>query len=368
MKETDIEDNGSVYKKLSNIVVNQFFDGNDKGHIKYGPLAINDYSICFGISGIENLGPSGVYVKIPKADLFLKNPRTILPLTDADRKFAEAEYSSLVHLSKFWQSDDIGVSFVKPISFLKDYNAIITRRIYAKDFFRFFRKDDLAGRLGLNKGNRQIRDALFRIGTALHRFHKTSLKDDIFRADRVLEKIEYYCACLTASGISSKFCNNVITKIKSLVDDRMPIQLTKTLKGLDIRNVLMDDSCRIYMLDPGKMKEDCKEMDVARFIVTCRILYWGGLIFFLRFSPETCYEECFLNGYYGAERRNSRLLILLIIKELFKHWGTASLVLQLKPWPILSKRILKYTYIDPFYNNQIITEISNLERLNDKQH
>ena len=73
MKETDIEDNGSVYKKLSNIVVNQFFDDNDKGHIKYDPLAINDYSICFGISGIENLGPSGVYVKIHKADLFLKN-------------------------------------------------------------------------------------------------------------------------------------------------------------------------------------------------------------------------------------------------------------------------------------------------------
>lgn len=360
MNETDFEDNDSIYKKLSITVVNQFFDGNDNGRIKYGPLEINDYSTCFGINGIENSGTTGLYVKIPKVDLFLKNPRTILPLTDADRKFAEAEYSSLVHLSKFWQSDDIGVSFVKPISFLKDYNAIITRRIYAKDFFKFFRKDDLAGRLGLNKGNRQIRDVLFRIGTALHRFHKTSLKDDVFRADGVLKKIEYYCACLTAFGISNKFCNNAITKIKGLDDYRIPIQLTKTLKGLDIRNVLIDDSYHIYMLDPGKMKEDCREMDIARFIVTCRILYWGGLIFFLRFSPDKTYEESFLDGYSHC-MKNNKILNILIIKELLKHWYTAHVVLKLKPWPVLLKRFLKCTYINPFYYRQIGCEINRLE-------
>lgn len=102
-------------------------------------------------------------------------------------------------------------------------------------------------------------------------------------------------------------------------------------------------------------------MDLARFITTCRILYWGNILSFFRVIPNPSYEECFVKSYYRNNKRSNKVLSLLIIKELLKHWRMAYIVTGLKSWPSPIKSLLKKVYIDPFYKRQINTELIKLE-------
>jgi hypothetical protein len=125
---------------------------------------------------------------------------------------------------------------------------------------------------------------------------------------------------------------------------------------LDIRNILEGENGGLFILDPGKIKLDYQEADLARFLVTCKILYWGSLGLLWPMVPDISYEESFIRGYYGKRPMKTKLLSLLTTKELFKHWYMAYVVLRLKPWPQGLKRIIKKVYIDRFYKNQLSIE------------
>ena len=81
----------------------------------------------------------------------------------------------------------------------------------------------------------------------------------------------------------------------------------------------------------------------------------------LHLTPNSFYEKCFLNGYYGANSKSERVLSILIVKELFKHWRMAHFSLEVRSWPRPVKFILKKAYMDPFYKSQISTEMTKLE-------
>lgn len=81
-------------------------------------------------------------------------------------------------------------------------------------------------------------------------------------------------------GEKDSFLNDIVKRLARLKDYTVNAHSTRTLKGLDIRNILIDKGGLLRILDPGKMKRDCIEADLARFLVTCRILYWGSMLFF----------------------------------------------------------------------------------------
>ena len=341
-------------------VVNEFFASNNSFEkINSGSLEINYFSICFWVNGVHHSGQIGVYVKIPKIILYKKEDKKILPLSDEDRKLAEDEYHSLVHLSKHWPNDALGVRFIKPLGFVKEYNAIITERFYANHFFKMYRKFDLKKRF--NKKPDITHHVLSRLGTALSRFHQKSKRECRFNIRSTIIKMESCCSKLKAFGVSEKFINTIIFKLRTLKDIEISTHHTNTLKGFDVRQVFIDKEDSVFLLDPGKMKTDYKEMDLARFIATCRILYWGSMLFFLRMCPDKSYEESFVQAYYGGNEKPDKVLCLLTIKELLKHWRMAYIVIRIKSWPAPIKGILKKTYIDPFYKGQINAELAKLE-------
>ena len=108
------------------------------------------------------------------------------------------------------------------------------------------------------------------------------------------------------------------------------------------------------------MKKDYIEADLARFITTCKILYWGTLLIFLRLSPSHFFTESFIKGYSANNKLSDRLLNILIIKELLKFWRMAHLITGVRSWPLPIKKILRKIYIDPFYKGQINTELTTL--------
>ncbi len=282
-----------------------------------------------------------------------------MPLSKSDRDLAEDEYRSLVHLSQYWCSDDIHVRFVRPLGFLREYNAIVTERFYARHFFRILRYLDLRRRLR-KKGPDFGHKVMAGLGTALARFHQTAMKECEVDIESILRKMEGCCSQLKCFGLQPKFIDKVMSKVSKVRNLRMYSHQTNTLKGFDVRQVFVNDAGMAFLLDPGKMKMDHKEMDLARFIVTCRILYWGSTFLFLRLSPDTSYEESFVQAYYGNNKRQDKILRLLIIKELLKHWRMAYTVLELKQWPLVIKKVLRETYIDPFYRWQVNAEAAHL--------
>ena len=353
--------NRQLYENLSQRVGHKFLSGYSAlGGIEYGPLEINCFSICFWMETPLHNGRKGVYVKIPKIILYKKENEKIMPLSDDDRQLAEDEYHSLVHLSHHWNNEDIHVRFVNPLGFLTEYNAIVTERFYAKHFFEMYRCSDLKRRL--KKGPDITHSVMSRLGTALSRFHKTSIRECKFDVANILKKMEGCCSQLKSFGVAPKFIDKIMFKLGTFHNFEIYTHYTNILKGFDVRQVFVDKEGAVLILDPGKMKTNYKEMDLARFIVTCRILYWGSPLLFLRMSPDKSYEETFIQAYYGSNKPPDKILCLLIIKELFKHWRMAYTVLKLKQWPTLIKEVLKKTYIDPFYKLQINAELANLEK------
>lgn len=353
-----IPDNLEVHAALSALVAKQIFGLNvNSDHFLLSPLEVSYFSSGFSLDLVDGFKRRGVFIKIPKADIIRK---TIFPITAEDRKLAEEEYRSLVTLSEFWDSGDIKVNFVKPLKFINNYNAIITERVYAQHLFKFFRKCDLLRKIGLAKNNDPMYDILCRIGKALAKYHQKSFKKKVFIIDETISKINNYCLLLSQFGVEQHILKSIMAGLAETKGYNSASHITKTIKGLDIRNILFDNNYNIYMLDPGKTKQDYNEMDLARFIVTCRILYWGSFLFFHQLSPHDSYENMFLKGYYYNDDHPGKLLIIFLIKELFKHWVMAYKVLQINKWPMPIKRFLKFTYIDPFYKNQLYRELNKL--------
>ena len=355
-----IQSDNEVCEAVKALVINNYFSDTKKSELSFSPLETNDFSVLFSIEAKKAFERKGIYVKFPKADLYKKFSKVIMPLCQDDRNLGKNEFESLKYLAENWKTFPLLSSFVKPLGYISEYNAIITERIYAEDIFRFFRKYDLLRKFCCRKSPDRIHDSLRHLAFNLAQYHKRNVSSGELAVEKILQKIEYYASRIKLFGGSLELLNSLQKKIAGLRNTNFRTDLTYTLKGLDIRNILVDAELKIFLLDPGKLKKDSKEADLARFIVTCRILYWGNMAFFLRLKPDSSYEEIIINSYDEHFQIQREILRLLIIKELVKHWYLAHIALDLKLWPLLLKNLLRMTYINPFYKNQIQMEVSKL--------
>ena len=217
-------------------------------------------------------GKESVYVKIPKTILYNKQNPGFMPLSRDDINLAKDEYRSLVYLTKYWNNVNTQVRFVKPLAFIKEFNAIITGRIYAEHFFKLFRKYDIQRKLLISKAD-PVSASMTKLGKALARFHNMSSEDTIFKTENILCKMNKYLIELKGYGVDPEYLDKAIKKFRNCEGFTSPTKTAINLKGFDVRQVFIDNSEYLYLLDPGKMKDGYREVDLARFIVTCRILY-----------------------------------------------------------------------------------------------
>ena len=352
----------SYYDELVTLVTEHVLAGTNCESRDVGPLEVNNFSICFWVEFIFQERRQGVYVKVPKYDLYLDKIRKVLPITEKDRSFARDEYESLKCLTESWNDCSPDVRFVLPLVYLNEYNAIVTKREYGNDIFRFFRKWDMGAQLGCQRFACQMRTELQRLATALSRFHSVWAASDSLLVDNILVKIKACCHDLKYVGVSGVFFEKLFNRLSQLEGRSFAVEMTKTLKGLDLRNIMLDNQGRLILLDPGAMKRDCREADLARFLVTLKLLYWGGPAFLIGLIPKPDCFETFIHAYQKKSPYSPSLLSLMIIKELLKQWRMARIgALSMKSWPIFVKRIVAIIYIDRFYKKQIKIEVTKLE-------
>jgi len=327
---------------------------------EHGPIVINAFSITFWIDYQGSDGKSSAYVKIPKYIFYNKKIDFLSPITKFDRELAKNELNSLEKLSKEWDKSN-GVSFVKKLAYIEEYNAILTERVFGDFLFEEFRKSDLQKKYK-SPHNDKTMIGLYNFGKSLKSFHEKSSVSSTFKTQDVINKFNNYFIFLKSSGVSSKYLKSFIDIFIQFTYDNYQTLTSHNLKGIDIRQIFITDSQSLSVIDPGKLSQGYIEIDLARFIVTCRVIYWGTLRAFLRHTPHASYEEKFLNGYYGKDYFKSKVLNILILKEFFKQWKVVHSALLRRKWPFFIKYLIKKFYIDPFFKSQIAKELSKLTK------
>jgi hypothetical protein len=331
------------------------------GDTQLGPLEVNYFSFTFPLSVRNGSDRHEFYVKIPKDDLRGRDP-SILPLSQQDIDLGIEEAKSLGFLTENWDGTEERVQWIEFVGYCREYNALITRRVVADDACEVFRRQDIRRRFGFSQDADRLRDAMERLGSALGRFHAQHAKPTRFSGASILPKLESYCYCLSKQTRSS-----VVKMVKEhkngLCSFTAETLETTTLKGIDIRNVLTRDGS-LFLLDPGKLKRTYREADLARFLLTYRVLHWGSKVFLLVGEPDRQAEEAFLRGYgKTCSEVDEHLLGLYILKEQMKHWDTALDSVARRDWPWPVKSLLTRVYVNPFFERQILKQLRKMGSL-----
>lgn len=322
----------------------------------YGSLEINKYSLTFWVRFIKKDKPFFVYFKIPK---IVENNKELFKFDRTDISLAEGEFNSLNYLNNHWPSTE-DVSFAVPLTFIEKFNLIITERIIGKYLFlelrkpliNFFQKEKLESHLS-------------NLGRSLSIFHsKHNLKCN-FELKEVTRKFQFYISELSEYGVHKtnfKLLEKLLNENKNFQDSSF---LTFNLKGFDVRQIFLNKK-GLFIIDPGKIKNGYFESDLARFIITLRIINWGSIskIFhlFLSIFVKSSYEKKFLESYYGKKIIFNKKLSFLIIKEILKHWIMAHESINQKPIPKFLKRLIRVFYLDIFFKNLLYQEIRHFNK------
>jgi hypothetical protein len=321
--------------------------------LEIGPISVNNYSFTFSVT--LQTGRS-VFVKVPKLDMRGTVPQ-LLPISPGDREMALEEESSLKMLRQRWSAGGLGVEWVRLLGGVAEYNAIVTERVIAEEALVVFRRLDLRRRLGFEADADRLRRLMARLGAAFGQFHQSASTEAEYHLSSELPKFEFYCREL-APQAGGPWPEAVIQTVRSLGDLRIPGSTAPTLKGIDVRNTLVDSEDHIFLLDPGKTKIAHREADLARFLMTYRILYWGSKMLLLVREPDSGAEAAFLESYYAQNPPSCRrLLSLYMLKEQLKHWHTAVDSLERRPWPSWLKRLAARVYVAPFYERQVSDQL-----------
>lgn len=273
---------------------------------------------------------------------------------------AQAEAESLQKLEKEWKDDDLKVTWVKLCFEIPEYNALITEAVSGMEVLDVFRIWDIRRRYGYREDHEKLISAMGRLGAAFGRFHKISAKPVNFNTDNLIHKMIRYCSEIENHPLGTKI-ESVIDNINKLGSHEFSAIKVPTLKGIDIRNILIDEEDNLFVLDPGRIKLACREADLSRFLMTYRILYWGSIKFILGLRPHLKAENAFLNNYYmNSSAPSGRLLHMFFVKEQLKHWHTALESLEMRSYPAIIKRLIAGIYINPYYVCQILTELKQI--------
>jgi hypothetical protein len=315
---------------------------------RLGPVAANYYSFTFRL---EWAGGPSVFVKVPKEDM-RGGEKRIFPLSAGDRQLGREEAASLGRLNQVWPADDLGVQWVRLRHFLPDANAIVTERVVADEALEVFRRLDQRRRLGAGEDRRRLAAMMARLGGALGRYHRAQAVPGAFGVAHFRSKLAAYRSRL--GSIPQPAGPALDRKLAELPAADLPGLFVPTLKGIDLRNVLVGPGDRLFLLDPGRTKPALREADVARFLLTYRVLYWGSRRLFLLREPDPEAETAFLRSYYReAGSFSPELLAAQLLKEQLKHWVTALDSLRRRGWPTGLVRLAVALYVTPFYSSQI---------------
>jgi len=283
----------------------------------FGKISFHHYSITFPCTLLKSGSEIRGYGKIPKSD---PSKRSVTQLNEADRVLAKNEYTSLEYLRDHWPGSKFGVNFVTPLAFVESSNLLITEELPGEHLHAQMRRRLLKKKLSFGSvGGDPLVPCFARIGKALGAFHREHRAPKNAIAASVADKlISTSKAIHRQTGIDLALVVNAC--IGEDVLEILNNTQAKTMKGFDIRNIIVDGRECINIIDPGKIKVDTALADVARFIVTIRLVFWGSWYCPLIVSEVDEYEDAFIDAWRSESGLATDGLSILVIKEVLRYW------------------------------------------------
>jgi len=327
-----------------------------------GPLAIDYWSFTFSVDIVTStFEKKGVYIKIPRKNW--NDKRIINAIRDPEaRRAGELEYHNLLRLHYFTSGLPEDYNSIRPLDYLADVNAILTEKVYGNNLIAICRNEDLRRLLLGGRGNNPSEGLLYKCGRWLRYFHEgfSSKAEARFSSKEVINKIMAYSQKIKQTCTNYTRLEGLLARFVNL-DVEGESFIAPTLEGFEIWNIIVENG-KIYLLDPGEIGEGPILEDIAHFLVSLEILYWGMAWFLLKLKPRQTYVVSFLQGYFEDDPLPDQLLRCFIIKELFRQWHDAHIVLEeAKSYPKLLDWFLRRFYIDDFYFQEITRHLRLLE-------
>ena len=170
---SEINDRNNKIENLIFLIEKELsFDNRFQTLIDYGPMELNAFSITFWVNFNGNRGQHSIYVKIPKFIFYDKNIDFSSPISTTDREMAQNELASLKILADEWDNN-FGVSFVKYLAYIEEFNAILTEMVYGSLMFKEYRKSDYQKKYKEHVDDR-VMTGLYNFGKSLRSFHNNS--------------------------------------------------------------------------------------------------------------------------------------------------------------------------------------------------
>jgi hypothetical protein len=276
--------------------------------------------ILFSVEGSTALS-GRFFAKLPKAARG-RGHEQVPARVPADLELAAQEKRALEVLSATWQSDT--ASYVNPRFFDPHAGMLVFDYVSGHDLY------DRRLPVRLLWGNRMSAFcwALERIGDALAAYHACTEMDGEYDTDRLLKKVEVGADALGAPSGGS---------IPSPGFRRIT-RLVKGIKGFELRNIRVGPD-KIWLFDPGRLRDEPPEADIARFLVSIRICAWGTPYFPIPLKTQFL-ERAFLAGYGRIRLVDHEILRLFVLREILWNWREA--------WDVVAVKQERGQFLRPF--------------------
>ena len=200
-----------------------------------------------------------VYVKIQK------NPRNknCVSIDIKDKENIErgiSEYTALKKLNNLF-ADAGNIDVVKPLGYIKPFNAIILSEIKGNRLFELIRHKKLS--------NEKTCDILKRIGWMLSLWHQESgINKKLFSAKDIFSPYR---------GISY-FFDEKIEDMTHLIKEEI-IPFSNMLLGFEIRNIFYSvENDLITLHDIVELEDKPVYEDISQFVVSIDLINWGDIV------------------------------------------------------------------------------------------
>lgn len=294
-------------------------------------------------------------VRVPREGLSLTR---LLPLLAGTRQLDAGDEGSVAQLVAYWRADDIGVRFARLVELAGCAPPDLPEPIAVTSFMATLRRDALRrSGLALRGSDAAALDGLRRLGAALARYHLDGTAQAEWGGAQQAGRLAELGGQLDKHGWPQTARDRLASALPGIETLGGETVRAATLKGLDVQNVLADGEGRLLLLDPGSLKTGYREADVARFLVSCRLVLWSTPAFPLSARHEAPHAQAFLAGYYGEERPTP-LLALICAAETLETWRKAYGALAHKPWPGPLKLLLRRRYIEPVFARWLAADLA----------
>jgi len=192
----------------------------------------------------------------------------------------------------------------------------------------------LAARLLMNGKPAGFKQILRRVAHALAGYHGATARSGPVDVARMVTKLQEKTRQL---GVSSPAAWSLSLRQQS--------RLVPGIRGFEIRNMLSAGT-KILLFDPGRLRLEPPEADLARFLVSLRLIAWGTSLFVVGLKTRWI-EAAFLDAYRESHPIDEDWLRFLVTREVLWNWETSREALAVRPWPGYLRSLVRAAYLEP---------------------